>query len=134
LTAGIFYGLATSANYADLAEKYSADFNYEPGTVLVIGGEQEVTTCLSRASINWAGIVSTNPAHLMNDKIDGVAVALKGRVPCKVVGPVSKGDLLVTSATPGYAEAYRDGDNTLAVIGRALEALPDGLGVIEVKV
>jgi len=134
LTANIFSGLATSARYADLAEKYSADFDYESGTVLMIGGDKEVTLCMSRAVMNWAGIVSTNPAHLMNDNIDGVSVALKGRVPCKVVGPVQKGDLLVTSATPGYAEAYRDGDNTLAVIGIALEALPDGLGIIEVKV
>ena len=129
-----FHGVATSANYADLAENYSSDSDYEPGTVLVIGGEYEVTECNVRATTSWAGIVSTNPAHLMNNLMPGVAVALKGRVPCKVVGPINKGDLLVTSATPGYAEAYKDGDNTLAVIGRALENAPDGLGVVEVKV
>jgi len=128
------HGTATTAQYADLAENYTSDQEYEPGTVLVIGGDAETTQCTIRASINIAGIVSTNPAHLMNSTIDGVAVALSGRVPCKVVGPINKGDLLVTSQTPGYAEVYQDGDSTLAVIGRALQDAPDGLGLIEVKV
>lgn len=130
----VFHGTATSAEYADLAEKYTADQNYEPGTVLSIGGEKETTMCISRASLNWAGIVSTNPAHLMNDSIEGVAIALSGRVPCKVVGPINKGELLVTSATPGHAEAFRDGDSSLAVLGKALQDAPDGQSVIEVKV
>ena len=130
----VFHGTSTAARYADLAEKYTTDAEYEPGTVLVLGGEKETTLSTSRASINVAGIVSTNPAHLMNSTIDGVAIALSGRVPCKVIGPINKGDLLVTSSTPGYAEAYRDGDSTLAVLGRSLETLPEGPGVIEVKV
>jgi hypothetical protein len=129
-----FHGVATSAYYADLAEKYTSDTEYAAGTVLVIGGEKETTICVNRAVLNWAGVVSTKPAHLMNDGLEGVAIALSGRLPCKVVGPIKRGDLLVTSATPGHAEAYRDGDNTLAVIGKALEDAPDGPGVIEIKV
>jgi hypothetical protein len=132
--AGTFYGVATSAYYADLAEKYTSDSEYEAGTVLVIGGEKETTICVDRAVLNWAGVVSTNPAHLMNDGLEGVAIALSGRLPCKVVGPIKRGDLLVTSSTPGHAETYRDGDSTLAVIGKALENAPPGPGVIEIKV
>jgi hypothetical protein len=132
--ANVFHGTATAAQYADLAEKYTSDAEYEPGTVLVIGGEKETTLCINRAVLNWAGVVSTKPAHLMNDGLEGVAIALSGRLPCKVIGPIKRGDLLVTSATPGHAEAYRDGDNTLAVIGKALEDAQPGPGVIEIKV
>jgi hypothetical protein len=130
----VFHGTATQARYADLAEKYTADAEYDAGTVLVIGGEKETTICVDRAVLNWAGVVSTKPAHLMNEGLDGVAIALSGRLPCKVIGPIKRGELLVTSATPGHAEAYRDGDSTLAVIGKALEDAPPGPGVIEIKV
>jgi hypothetical protein len=94
--ARLFQGTATSAQYADLAEKYLADQEYIPGTVVVIGGDAEVTAC------TWGqrpiGVVSTNPAFMMNKDLEGgTYIALKGRVPCKVVGSVNKGDRLVAS-------------------------------------
>ena len=100
-----FSGVSTTAKYADLAENYIADRAYAPGTVLMFGGENEVTVA-SVDTTRIAGVVSTNPAHLMNSRLQGdtvVAVALQGRVPCKVSGPVEKGDMLV-SAGSGYAK------------------------------
>ena len=85
------HGTATSAEYADLAEMYTSDASYEPGTVLMIGGEAEVTQTTEAFSPEVFGIVSSNPAYLMNSPCEGVAVALEGRVPCKVIGPVRKG-------------------------------------------
>lgn len=125
------------ATYADLAERYAADAVYEPGTVLVIGGEKELTTTAVYADIRVAGIVSKNPAYMMNSAAGTDEthpyIALKGRVPCKVIGPIKKGDLLVTSAHPGYACVGQSvfGDS---VIGKALEDKSEGFGVIEVKV
>ena len=88
LTANVFNGTATAANYADLAEKYLADNEYEPGTVVAVGGEAEVrATVFGDRAI---GVVSTAPAYMMNSELEGgTYVALKGRVPCKVVGSVS---------------------------------------------
>lgn len=100
-----FYGLATQAQYADLAEKYIADAEYQPGTVVVFGGEQEITVSQSFADVRVAGVISSNPAYLMNAAADGLPVALRGRVPVQVVGTVSKGDLLVTSAQAGFAQS-----------------------------
>ena len=118
-----FAGNANTANYADLAEKYSSDDDYQPGTVVMFGGEKEVTASVGTATTKVAGVVSTDPAYLMNAEAQGVAVALKGRVPCFVVGPVSKGDLLVTSHIPGVA---RVSDTWIggAVIGKAIEDCP----------
>jgi hypothetical protein len=118
-----FQGTATSAEYADLAEVYSSDINYKAGTVVMFGGEQEVTTATGLATTKVAGVVSTDPAYLMNSEAKGVAVALKGRVPCYVVGPIKKGDLLVTSSIPGVAcrtESWVGG----AVIGKSIEDCP----------
>lgn len=129
--------VASSALYADLAERYEADAVYEPGTVLVVGGDKEVTVTAIYADTRVAGIVSKNPAYMMNSEAGTDEthpyIALKGRVPCKVVGPIKKGDLLVTSAHPGYACV---GQNVFsgAVIGKALEDKSEGFGVIEVKV
>jgi len=83
--AATFSGTATTARYADLAEKYSADADYEPGTVLHFGGEAEVTLCDTDMCRKVAGVVTTAPAHLMNSELGGVAaaIALQGRVPCK---------------------------------------------------
>ena len=129
------YGLATSAQYADLAEKYLADAEYAPGTVLHFGGEQEVSQCDADMCTRVAGVVSTNPAHVMNDALEGeyvATVALTGRVPCKVQGAIRKGDMMV-SAGNGYARAEAD-PRVGSVIGKALENF-DGLeGVIEVVV
>jgi hypothetical protein len=96
LTAGVFSGVATSARYADLAEKYLADKDYEAGTVVTIGGEAEIRSSIfgDRA----LGVISTNPAFMMNKDLEnGVYVALKGRVPVKITGSVKKGDRLVAS-------------------------------------
>jgi hypothetical protein len=119
-----FSGVSTTAKYADLAENYQADKSYAPGTVVMLGGEQEVTVADadSRAVV---GVVSTNPAHLMNGGLSGpnvVAVALQGRVPCMVIGPVKKGDILV-SAGYGYAKASAN-PQIGQVIGKALYDFP----------
>ena len=134
-----FEGLATSALYSDLAERYEADAIYQPGTVLVIGGEKEVTISEIYADTRVAGIVSTNPAYMMNSEAGSDEthpyIALKGRVPCQVVGTINKGDLLVTSSTPGHATAWLGGsapDGT--VIAKALGNQTEGSGVIEVLV
>jgi hypothetical protein len=119
-----FYGVSTQAKYADVAENYLADSDYTPGTVLVFGGSQEVTASHSPYDTAVAGVVSTNPAHIMNNGIDGVAVALIGRVPCQVLGPVSKGELLVTSHIPGVAQRLEESNwRPGCVIGKALETV-----------
>ena len=99
------FALATSAQYADLAENYQSDQELEPGTVVIFGGDQEITICTQFADARVAGVVSAHPAHLMNAGVPGTAVALRGKVPVKVVGAVTKGDGLVTDATPGHARS-----------------------------
>ena len=133
----IFSGTATTARYADLAEKYIADAEYEPGTVLVLGGEEEVTTTSTKGDHRVAGVVSTNPAYLMNSDLEAeypTEVAIAGRVPCKVLGPVSKGDMLVASAIPGYAIV--DNNPRLgSVIGKSVvDKTDDGKSTIEIIV
>lgn len=95
------------ATYADLAEYYEADQGYEVGTVLVFGGEKEVTVTNLHMDYRVAGVVSDSAAYLMNQDCPGIktAVALQGRVPVKVIGIIKKGDLLVAAAKPGYAIA-----------------------------
>lgn len=131
-------GASFRATYADLAERYAADAEYEPGTVLVIGGSAEVTTTTRHGDIARAGIVSTAPAYTLNaeagDDSTHPYIALAGRVPCKVKGFVRKGDMLVTSTEPGYAEAAFANDNPNAVIARALEDFEGTTGIIEVMV
>jgi hypothetical protein len=137
VAANYFVGTATAAQYADLAEIYSADADYEPGTVLIIGGQEEVTVTDEAGSYKVAGVVSTNPAYLMNSESDGVAVALRGRVPCKVIGNVNKGDVLIASDTPGYAMvgAMPHTLSPLQIVGRSLETKTDAQpGVIEILV
>jgi hypothetical protein len=126
---------ATSAQYADLAEKYEADAEYEPGTVVHFGGEKEVSQCDMDHCTRVAGVVSTAPAYRMNDGLEAehtAMVALTGRVPCKVQGPVAKGDMMV-SAGNGKARAETD-PKVGAVIGKALEDFNGEEGVIEVVV
>ena len=137
VAANYFVGTATAAQYADLAEIYSADADYEPGTVLIIGGQKEVTVTDEAGSYKVAGVVSTNPAYLMNSEVEGVAVALRGRVPCKVIGNVNKGDVLIASDTPGYAMVGAMAHNLspLQIVGRALESKTDAQpGVVEILV
>ena len=117
-----FEGTATSALYADLAEVYSADADYEPGTVVKIGGSAEVTQTTSFNDPEVFGVVSTNPAYLMNAEAEGVAVALTGRVPVKVEGRIKKGERLVSGSKPGFAKALMKNDYDMrCIIGRALE-------------
>jgi hypothetical protein len=129
------FAKATSAQYADLAELYTADAEYEPGTVVEFGGTAEVTLSNKAGSTRVAGVVSTNPSYIMNASLQAehvATVALQGRVPCKVIGPVSKGDMMV-AAGGGYAKV----DNNAkagTIIGKALEVLHTPHGVIEVVV
>ena len=118
-----FTGIATSAKYADLAEMYAADSEIDPGTVVMFGGQGKVVACNVAACTKVAGIVSTDPAHLMNSEQEGVALALAGRVPCKVIGPVEAGDMMI-SAGNGMAKAFDADVGSPAlgtVIGKAIE-------------
>jgi hypothetical protein len=133
------FAKATSAQYADLAEMYCADEAYEPGTVIEFGGVEEVTITTNSHSPAVAGIVSTNPSYLMNatlDCVNAVQVALTGRVPCRVIGTIHKGDRLVASDIAGVATVldmnkYEPG----CIIGKALENYnSNNIGVIEVAV
>lgn len=129
-------GSRWQATYADLAERYVADDTYEPGTVVVLGGEHEVTIENVADSHKVAGVITTNPAYIMNAELQGdnvVEVALIGRVPCKVVGPISKGDLLTSSEIAGYAHAN---NNATAgkIIGKSLENFSGEKGIIEIMV
>jgi len=129
------FAKATTAQYADLAEKYVADAAYAPGTVLVFGGTAEVTVDAEDADRRVAGVVSTDPGFLMNEGLTTeftAAVALTGRVPCFVVGPVRKGDLMVVAGL-GRARAERD-PKVGSVIGKALEDFEGAEGTIEVVV
>ena len=128
------FALATTAQYADLAEKYVADAAYAPGTVLVFGGTHEVTVNATDADSKVAGVVSTNPGFVMNEGLDAefaVAVALTGRVPTSVTGTVRKGDLMVAAGN-GAARAETN-PKVGTVIGKAL-ADSEGNAVIEVVV
>ena len=129
------FAKATTAQYADLAENYVADDLYEAGTVLDFGGEFDVTISSKSNSSRVAGVVSTNPAYLMNGDEEGVnvvAVALTGRVPCKCIGPVEKGDIVV-SAGNGYA-VVNNTPNTGTIIGKAIQKMGVGEGVIDIVV
>lgn len=136
--AEVFHGTATKALYADLAEKYRADAEYSSGTVLQFGGDKEVTISMEANTNKIAGVVTTAPAFLMNDELNEentVAVALQGRVPCKVIGKISKGDMLVASSTPGVACAAEGEIKTGTVIGKSLEHYDsDQVGVIEIAI
>jgi len=108
-----FNGVSTSAKYADLAEKYLPDANYEIGTVLMVGGDKEVTA--AQTGFRAIGVVSESPAYLMNSELEGgVAVALKGRVPVKVNGSVVKGQRLV-AAPNGTAQAFGNHNDAFAI-------------------
>ena len=129
------FAKATSAQYADLAEMYVSDADYLPGTVLEFGGSHEVTISNTAASALIAGVVSTNPAHLMNSTAQGkhlAAIALVGRVPTLVVGPVTKGAMMV-SAGNGHAQASAT-PAMGTVIGKAVEDFTGAAGTIEIAV
>ena len=134
-TANIITATATTARYADLAEKYSADADYAPGTVLTFGGSAEVTVSTQYGDARVAGVVSTNPAHLMNTMLESqhtVALALTGRVPTKVTGTVRKGDMMISAGNGAACACATPVMGT--VIGKALENFDGESGVIEIVV
>ena len=123
---------ASNAKYADLAEYYTSDEEYEAGTVLMIGGSAEVTAANIVGTTKVVGVVSTNPAYLMNSECEGVrvAVALQGRIPCKVIGRVERGDMLIASDVAGIAISSMNA-SAGSIIGKALQSHDeDGLGII----
>ena len=133
------FAKATSAQYADLAEMYVADGDYLAGTVIEFGGTHEVTISTVSHSPCVAGVVSTRPSYLMNATQAGdhvIAIALVGRVPCNVIGPISKGDRLVASSIAGVAQRldmnqYQPG----CIIGKALQDYDsEQIGSIEIAV
>jgi hypothetical protein len=129
------FAKATSAQYADLAEKYTADAEYAPGTVVIFGGTAEVTVDAVEGDTKVAGVVSTNPSYTMNSGLAGehvATVALTGRVPTMVIGPVRKGDLMVAAGL-GRAKASIQ-PKVGSVIGKALEDFDGAEGTIEVVV
>jgi hypothetical protein len=111
---GTIFGTATSARYADLAERYTTDQEYEAGTVLTVAlsGESEATACFESGQ-RVLGVVSTNPAFLMNDEAPGQAIALRGRVPVKVVGAIRKGQPLICNQDG--KGIYGDTSNSFAI-------------------
>jgi hypothetical protein len=129
-------GSTLEATFADLAEYYEADTEYDVGTVLIFGGDKEVTTTTLFGDTRVAGVVSNSAAYLMNNECPGIktAIALQGRVPVKVIGMVKKGDLLTTAAIAGYACKPMD-PKLGTIIGKALEdKTTSEPGVIEVAV
>jgi len=134
--ANLFQGTATAARYQDLAEFYRADADYDPGTVLIFGGNSEVTISNTLSDTRLAGVVTTDPGFIMGKDMEGVraCIALQGRVPCKVVGRVKKGEMLTTSAVAGHATRALD-PKIGTIIGKALEDKDySEAGVIEVAV
>ena len=129
------FATASTALYADLAESYQGDAVYPPGTVVKFGGEFEVTASDQDNDSAVAGVISTKPAYHMNSGLTGpnvAVVALAGRVPCRVQGPVRKGQMMVSTAN-GRARAETS-PNMGAVIGKALENFDGEFGTIEIVV
>lgn len=136
-----FRGVATTAQYADLAEMYKSDCELEVGDVVIIGGHEEITKCTEEYSTQVFGVVSSTPGFILNSELNSsedYPVAMVGRTPVKVEGQVKKGARLVASSIPGYAKAVSDGDSQnlgyspLIIIGRSLEDKEtDNLGIVE---
>jgi hypothetical protein len=130
-------GSTLQATYADLAEYYRGDREYEVGTVLIFGGEHEVTLSEKANDTRVAGVVSDAAAYIMNKDCQGHKnlIALQGRVPCKVVGKIRKGDLMVTSKIQGVAVAAGDDVRSGSIIGKAIcDYDSDHIGTIEIAV
>ena len=117
----VVYAKATSAQYADLAEIYEADDSYDAGTVVVFGGDKEITIGTTGNDTRVAGVISQNPAYLMNSKANGLPVALQGKVKCKVAGFIRKGDMLAThNSLKGVAKKISE-PTPGTIIGKALQ-------------
>ena len=130
------FATATTALYADVAERFAADDEYEAGTVVELGGTAEITKADDELSENVFGVISTRAAYLMNAGAGTDSthppIAMTGRVPVRVTGSIRKGDRLVAAGN-GLARAARSGEATaFNVIGRALEAKQsEEIGTIE---
>ena len=126
---------ATTAQYADLAETYAGDQYYPPGTVMSFGGTREITQSRVAGDNRIAGVVSTNPSHVMNAQLQTehpVILALTGRVPTSVTGNVTKGDMMVSA---GDGTACASAAPVMgSVLGKALEDFTGESGVIEIVV
>ena len=136
-----FDGTATAAQYADIAERYEADAVYAAGTVVKLGGDKEITATTNAADTDVFGVVSANPAFMMNSKAGSndthPFIAFSGRLVVKLIGSVSKGQRIVSSENAGVARAAtpEEATNCFAVIGRALaDKTDEGLGTIEIVV
>jgi len=133
---GTVAGNQINANYADVAERFEADAQLDPGTVVELGGSAEITQVSDDLSEKVFGVISTRAAYLMNSSagsdVTHPPVAMTGRVPVKVVGQVRKGDRLV-SAGNGHARSAAAGEaNAFNVIGRALkDKLDSAVGTVE---
>ncbi|MFA5489241.1 MAG: hypothetical protein WC284_08485 [Candidimonas sp.] len=134
-----FFGIASSARYADLAERYHADRPYECGTVVKLGGEFEITQTDKFADPSVFGVISTNPAYRMNSDAGNDQthpyVALQGRVPVKIFGKIKKGDRLVSAGEPGCAQVAPRDSNYDVILGRSLgDKISDGVGIVEMVI
>jgi hypothetical protein len=135
---GIYQGTAASANWSDLAEKYLADTEYEPGDLLGIGGDKEVTKWETGMPI--AGVISTLPGLRMNvseeNKEDPLwpFIALKGRIPCKINGTAEKGDYIIADGNGKCKAVSVDCASEVHFLNYIGVALEDGEGIVEVKV
>jgi hypothetical protein len=129
------FAKATTAQYADLAELYVSDADYEPGTVVSFGGDHEITITTVSSDAKIAGVISTNPSYLMNSGQQGFFVlplALTGKVPTRVTGNIAKGDMIVSA---GNGMAMSCATPTIGtVIGKSLEDFSGSVGVINVVV
>jgi len=130
------FAKATTAEYADMAERFHADAEYTSGTVVELGGINEITLAVDALSNNVFGVVSTQPAYLMNgnagSNLTHPPIAMSGRVPVNVIGFIAKGDRLVSAGNGLARSGNLDETTAFNVIGRALESkIDEGIGSIE---
>ena len=130
------FAKATSAEYADLAERFEADATYPPGTVVMLGGAKEITAAMEDATDEVFGVISTRPAYTMNgaagDDATHPPIAMTGRVPVRVIGTVRKGDRLVSAGNGLARSARKDEWTAYNVIGRAIrDKLTEDEGTVE---
>jgi len=137
IRANVIHARATSAAYADIAERFAADAPMTEGAVVMLGGSQEITETAEELSEKVFGVISSKPAYMMNSGAGNndshPFVAMTGRTPVRVTGVVNKGDRLVSSSVKGTARAAQTGEsiNPFHVIGRALESKSDaGIGMV----
>jgi hypothetical protein len=137
----VIHATATTAQYADVAERFEADAPMSEGAVVTVGGEAEITEVTSELSDNVFGVISTQPAYAMNagagNQDTHPFVAMTGRTPVRVTGSVTKGARLVSSSIKGTARALAIGESIspFHVIGRALEDKTDsGIGLVNCAV